>query len=63
MPVPESVYRSLVTELLLLALGGLLVGAGLSATSRGAPRPLRVTLYAMAALALLLAVLTFPVDR
>lgn len=51
------------TELLLLALAGLLVGAGLSAAKRGAPRPLVVTFYAMAAVALVLAVLTFPRDR
>ena len=51
------------TELLLLALAGLLVGAGLSAAKRGAPRPLAVIFYVMAALALALAVLTFPRGR
>jgi heme A synthase len=52
-----------VTELLLLALAGLLVGAGLSAAKRGAPRPLYVTFHVMAALALVLAAVTFPRDR
>lgn len=53
-------YARVVTELLLLGLAGLLVGAGLSAARRGAPVLLRRGLYALAAVALVLAMLTFP---
>jgi len=47
------------TELLALALAGLLVGAALSATRRHAPRPLVVLLLVMAGVAFVLVLLTF----
>lgn len=51
------------TELLILAVAGLLVGAGMSATRRSAPKPLVRSFYALALVALVLVVLTFPLSR
>lgn len=45
------------TELLLLALAGLLVGAGMAAARRGAPVALRRGLYVLGGVVLVLAVL------
>lgn len=44
-------------ELLVLAIAGLLFGAGLGAARNGAPRPLRLLCWTGSAVALLLAVL------
>ena len=48
-----------VTELVALALAGVLVGAALSATKRHAPRPLVVLLLVMAGVAFVLVLITF----
>lgn len=50
-------------QLLALGLAGLLVGAALSAARRRAPTPVTSMLFVMAALALVLAVVTLPDSR
>jgi hypothetical protein len=52
-----------VGELVLLGLAGMLIGAGLSATKRRAPRALIGALYALAFVALVFAIVTLQGPR